>query len=352
MRHQNPSPGYAHEHFYAKIEFMNRIAVIGGGAWGTALAQACRANGRETVLWALEAEVVEAVNHDHENSVYLPGIALDDGLRASTDLAVAADVELVLLVTPAQHLRSITTQLANHLPAGVPAVICAKGVEKGSFALMSEVLAETLPEAPPVVLSGPTFAKEVAVGLPTAVTLAAGTENMALEIGECLGRPHFRPYFSQDIIGAQIGGAMKNVMAVACGIVEGKQMGENARAALMTRGLAELTRYGLARGAQLETLMGLSGIGDLSLTCNSLQSRNMSFGADLGKGKTAAEIMAERNSVAEGVHTAAAVAAEAQAKNIDMPIALTVDQIANQGADLDDAIASLLNRPFQAEFHG
>ncbi len=329
---------------------MKRIAVIGGGAWGTALAQVCRANGRDTVIWALEDDVVGAINQSHENKVYLPGVPLDPDLRATRELGEAGDADLVLLVTPAQHLRSIARQLAGQVKGGVPMVICSKGVEIGSFALMSEVLAEILPENPPAILSGPTFAQEVASGLPTAVTLAAAGEKTGGAIVEAIGRPTFRPYLSDDIIGAQIGGAVKNVIAVACGIVEGKRLGENARAALMTRGLAELARYGIARGARMETLMGLSGIGDLSLTCNSLQSRNMSFGAELGQGKTAAEIKAARNSVAEGVHTAAAVTAEATAKNIDMPIAATVDLIANQGGNVDDAIQALLSRPFQPEF--
>ncbi len=328
---------------------MNRITVIGGGAWGTALAQVCRANDRDTVIWAREPEVVDAINDGHENTVFLPGVPLDPELQASGDLACAAEADLVLLVTPAQHLRTIAEQLTGHIGMGTPVVICAKGVEKGSFALMSEVVEETLPDAIPAVLSGPTFAKEVASGLPTAVTLAAAYEKLAQRIVETLGRPTFRPYFSTDVVGAQIGGAIKNVIAVACGIVEGKRMGENARAALMTRGLAELTRYGVARGAQVETLMGLSGIGDLSLTCNSLQSRNMSFGAALGQGMTTAEIMAERNTVAEGVHTAAAVTAEVADSSIEMPIAETVDQVANHGADIDEAIAAILNRPFQPE---
>ncbi len=329
---------------------MNRISVIGGGAWGTALAQVCRANGRETVLWARETEVVDSINDDHENTLFLPGVRLDPGLVASPDLASAAAADLVLLVTPAQHLRQVSADLAAHIRPGVPAVICAKGVEIGTFALMSEVLAETLPGNPPAVLSGPTFAREVALGLPTAVTLAAADEAGGQRMVEALGRPAFRPYLSDDVIGAQIGGAIKNVIAVACGIVEGKALGESARAALMTRGLAELARYGSARGARRETLMGLSGIGDLSLTCNSLASRNMSFGAALGRGQSAAEILAERNSVAEGVHTAAAVAQEIAGQDFEMPITAAVDAIANHADDIDKVISDLLARPFQPEF--
>jgi glycerol-3-phosphate dehydrogenase (NAD(P)+) len=329
---------------------MNRIGVIGAGAWGTALAQVARQQGRETTIWAREPEVVASINSEHRNNLYLGKVALDRDLRASTDMADLKTAELILLVTPAQHMRAVATELAPHIKAGVPLVICSKGVEKGSFDLMSDVAHETLPDNPVAVLSGPTFAIEVARGLPTAVTLACGDASLGREIVDAIGGPAFRPYLHDDVAGAQIGGAIKNVMAIACGIVAGKQMGDNARAALMTRGLAEILRYGARRGAKPETMMGLSGLGDLALTCSSPQSRNMSLGIELGKGRTMAEVLAERNSVAEGVTTAAAVTAEARANAVDMPIAQAVDGICNQAADVNSTIEALLRRPFTTEF--
>ena len=228
-------------------------------------------------------------------------------------------------------------------------VICAKGIELGSHALMSEVIAETLPENPLAILSGPTFAIEVAQGMPTAVTLACADKNLGSELVELIGQPYFRPYWTDDVIGAQIGGAVKNVLAIACGIVEGRKMGDNARAALMTRGLAEVMRYGALRGARAETLMGLSGLGDLTLTCNSLLSRNMSLGTELGTGRTMKEVLAGRQSVAEGSLTAGAITDHIRALDIEMPICSAVDAILNQQANLDETIKALLQRPYRAE---
>ena len=328
---------------------MKRIGIIGGGAWGTALATAaCRA-GRDVVLQAREAEVVTAINESHENTLFLPGIALDEAIRATADPAEAADAEAVLLAAPAQHLRAVTADLAPHWRAGVPAVICAKGIERETCALMSEVVEETLPGVPYAVLSGPTFAAEVARELPTAVTLAAADRTLGETLAAAIGTPRFRTYLSADPIGAQLGGAVKNVLAIACGIVEGRRLGDNSRAALITRGLAEIVRLGAAKGAQAETLMGLSGFGDLTLTCNNIQSRNFSLGVALGEGRKLDEILAGRRSVAEGVPTASSVSELARRLGVDMPICVAVDGVLNHFADLDATIEGLLARPYTTE---
>lgn len=330
----------------------HRIGVIGGGAWGTALALAALRAGREVRLWAREPAVVAAVNEARENRDYLPGVPLPEALVATSDLGDLADRDAILLVTPAQHLRAACAALTPHLRSGAPVVICAKGIELDRFALMSEAAADGLPAgAPLAVLSGPTFAAEVARGLPTAVTLACADAELGAALVAALGSRTFRPYSSDDVIGSQVGGAVKNVLAIACGVVEGRRLGDNARAALITRGLAEITRLALALGGRAETLMGLSGLGDLTLTCSSLQSRNMSLGAALGQGRTLAEILAERRSVAEGVYTAAAVVGLAGRLGVDMPICAAVDAILNRGAGLDEAIDGLLARPFRGEGH-
>ncbi len=328
---------------------MERIGIIGGGAWGTALATVAARAGRGALLWAIEAEVVDGINTDHRNPVYLPDVDLDEDIRATTDLAHAADADILLLATPAQHMRDVTARLADHLAPGVPVVVCAKGVEQGTHALMTDVLAETLPDAPVAVLSGPTFAREVALGLPTAVTLACADDVIGDALVAALGGAHFRPYRSDDVIGAEIGGAVKNVLAIACGITEGRGLGENARAALITRGLAEMTRLCLAKGGRAETMMGLSGLGDLTLTCSSTKSRNYSLGHALGQGEKLEQVMAGRRTVAEGVHSAAAVVRLAGTLAIEMPIVAAVDDILNHGADIGVVIDGLLQRPFRAE---
>ena len=329
---------------------MERLAVIGGGAWGTALAMTTRRAGREAVLWARDADVVESVNRRHENPAYLPGVGLDPVIRATTDLADAARyAEAALLVVPAQHLRVVARRLRPHLSPGVPVLLCAKGVEQGSLALMTEVAAEELPEAPQAVLSGPTFAAEVARGLPTAVTVAATDPDLAARFAAALGTPSFRPYASDDPVGAEIGGAVKNVLAIACGIVVGRRLGDNARAALITRGLAEIVRLAVAKGGRAETLTGLSGLGDLTLTCTAMQSRNHSLGVALGEGRALADVLAERRSVAEGVASAASVTALAARLGVEMPIAAAVDSILHRDAAIDETIARLLARPFRRE---
>jgi glycerol-3-phosphate dehydrogenase (NAD(P)+) len=328
---------------------MTRLGVVGGGAWGTALALVARRAGADVTLWVREPEVVTGINKQHVNALFLPGVPLDPQIRATGELADVARAELLLLVVPAQHMRAIAQQLAGLAPQ-TPVVVCAKGVEIGTTRLMSEVITETMPGRALAVLSGPTFAREVALGLPVAVTIASRSGTLAQRVATWLGGPTFRPYASDDPIGTEIGGAVKNVLAIACGIAMGRGLGDNARAALITRGLAEMIRFGVAKGGLVATLVGLSGLGDLTLTCTSEQSRNLSLGIALGRGRALPEIIAERRSIAEGVYSAAAVVALAKTLGVEMPIAAAVDAVLNLGADIDATIAGLLQRPFRAEF--
>ncbi len=325
------------------------LGVIGGGAWGTALAMVAQRAGRDVQLWVHEVEVAEEINTGHENKTYLPGIALDPSIKATNDMGDLIGTDAYLLVPPAQHARAVTTQLHDVLQKGSLVAICAKGIEQNSGKLMSEIMKETLPDAVPAVLSGPSFASDVARGLPAAVTLACAEEDAAQALATAIGTPTFRPYWTSDVIGTQIGGAIKNVLAIACGIVDGKQLGESARAALTARGFAEMVRLGKRLGARPETMTGLSGLGDLILTCASTQSRNMSLGVALGEGKSLKDIMGDRNSVAEGVHTAAAVKAMGEKRHLEMPICDAVADIVSGVQTVDEAIASLLARPFTAE---
>ncbi|MGE0597204.1 MAG: NAD(P)H-dependent glycerol-3-phosphate dehydrogenase [Hyphomonadaceae bacterium] len=325
------------------------IAILGAGAWGTALAQVAAIAGREVTIWAREPEVVAAINVERQNALFLPGAPLSDAVLATGDMAVAARAELILAAPPAQHMRGVLTALKPVIPAGKPIVLCAKGVERGTLALMTDVLAETLPQARAAVLSGPGFAKDVVRGLPTATTIASPDPDLAARIVATIGLPTFRPYVTDDLIGAEIGGAVKNVIAVACGMAEGRRLGDGARAALITRGFAELTRLGLALGGRAETLSGLCGLGDLVLTCTSMNSRNTSLGAALGEGRALAEILAERRSVAEGAESAPAVVALAKRQGVEMPICEAVDAIVGGRISIDEAIAALLSRPFKAE---
>ena len=325
---------------------IERLGIVGGGAWGTALAQVAASGGRETLLWARESDVVEAINGSHENSVYLPGQKLDPAIRATSDLGNLSGCDAWLIVTPAQHMRSV---LQGARDCGLPLVLCSKGIEERSGRLLHEVAREACRSAPIAVLSGPTFAHEVAAGLPTAVTLAAEDDGLAEELRERIAQPTFRIYLSDDLAGAEIGGAVKNVLAIACGIVEGKRLGQNARAALIARGFAEMTRFGVAFGAQRETLAGLSGLGDLVLTCSSASSRNFSLGLGIGEGRTAAELMSDRKTVAEGAFTAPVLARLAQEKQIDMPIVATVNDLLAGRCTADEALEQLLSRPPRPE---
>jgi glycerol-3-phosphate dehydrogenase (NAD(P)+) len=323
--------------------------VIGGGAWGTALAQVCARAGLDTTLWAREADVVASVNTSHENTSFLPGVDLDPSIRATGDFADLAGSDLVLAVAPAQHLRAALTAFAPHAREGLRILLCAKGIEQGSLKLMTEVLAETIPQAQPAVLSGPSFAGEVARGLPTAVTLACPDPGCAEELAELIATPTFRPYFATDMIGAEAGGAVKNVLAIACGIVEGRGLGRSAHAALITRGFSELTRIAVALGGEADTVAGLCGLGDLVLTCSSPQSRNMSVGLALGRGQTLHEALEGKISIAEGVESAPAVRQLARKLGVDTPICEATAAILAGEVGVDDAIRGLLSRPLREE---
>ena len=326
-----------------------KIAIIGAGAWGTALAVAARRAGCDVLIWALEPGVADSIAHDNENRPYLPGVKLDPAIRATNDLGDAAAADIVLLAAPAQHFRRTAGPLAGQLAPSTPLIICSKGIEQETLALMSEAVSSLFAANPIMVLSGPTFASDVAAGLPTAVTLAADDIDAAQQVANCLSSERFRPYSSDDVIGAQIGGAIKNVLAIGCGIADGRGFGDNARAALITRGLSELTRLCLAKGGRAETMMGLSGMGDLVLTCTGTQSRNYSLGLAIGQDRTLADVLEERNSIAEGVFTASAAVALAEKLDVDMPIATAVDAILNRDADIDDVIGALLARPLKTE---
>ncbi|WP_395621923.1 NAD(P)H-dependent glycerol-3-phosphate dehydrogenase [Sphingomonas daechungensis] len=326
----------------------DRLGVIGGGAWGTALAQVGASGGRDVLLWARETDVVDSINASNENKVFLPGSKLDPRVRATGDLADLADCDAWLVVTPAQHMRAVLEVAPS---VGRPLILCSKGIEEHSGAMLHRVAAEACPSAPIAVLSGPTFAHEVAAGLPTAVTLAAEDAAFAEALRERIARPTFRVYLSDDVAGAEIGGAVKNVLAIACGVVDGKGLGQNARAALIARGFAEMTRFGLANGAKRETLVGLSGLGDLVLTCSSTSSRNFSLGKAIGEGRSAAELMSNRKTVAEGAFTAPVLARLAEQMKIDMPVVAAVAKLLSGGAGVDQVLQELLSRPPRPEAH-
>ena len=323
------------------------IGVLGGGAWGTALANAMARGGEDALIWAREAEVVASINRNHENRTFLPGISLDPKVRATGMTGELAACDVWLVVAPTQHLRAV---LAESPVAHAPTlVLCAKGIEARTRLLMSEVARQVAAACPIAVLSGPTFAHEVAAGLPTAVTLACEDTALGERLAARLSRPALRPYLSDDLIGAEIGGAVKNVLAIGCGVVIGAGLGENARAALIARGFAEMTRYGVARGASPETLAGLSGLGDLVLTCGSAQSRNMSLGLALGQGATAKAALAGKSSIAEGAATAPVLADDAARRGVDMPIVAAVADLLAGRIATSAAIERLLRRPLKAE---
>jgi glycerol-3-phosphate dehydrogenase (NAD(P)+) len=325
------------------------VSVIGGGAWGTALAQTLALGDMRVTLWAREADVVADITSRHVNRSFLPGVDLDPRIRATGDLATAAASDAVLVVVPAQHVRATLALLARDLRSGTPVVMCAKGIEQASGKLMGDVVTEALPDAQLAVLSGPSFASDVARGLPAALTLACRNEATGRALASALSSRQMRLYWSSDVTGAELGGAVKNVIAIAAGIVEGRGLGASAHAAIVTRGFAELRRFGEAMGARPETLLGLSGLGDLVLTCGSPQSRNMSLGRALGEGKRLTDILGSRSAVTEGVTTAAAVVRLAREKGVEMPIAAAVHAIIEGRIGVDDAIAALMQRPLKAE---
>ena len=318
------------------------LGIVGGGAWGTALAQVASAGGRDTLMWAMEPEVVESINSRHENSAFLPAIPLNETIRATQDLADLDSCDAWIVVTPAQHMRSVL----GRAPTGDrPLVLCSKGIEASTGKLLHEVAREVCPSSPLAVLSGPTFAHEVASGLPTAVTLACADRALGEELRARINLVQFRTYCTEDVAGAEAGGAVKNVLAIACGIVEGKRFGQNARAALIARGFAEMTRFGVAMGGRRETLAGLSGLGDLVLTCSSTSSRNFSLGKAIGEGKNVRELMKDRRTVAEGAHTAPVVHRIALERDIDMPIVGAVVELLEGQSKIDELLQTLLSRP-------
>ncbi len=328
---------------------MQKVGVIGAGAWGTALAQVLAGAGNEVIMWAREVDVVAAVNEQHENTFFLPGIPLNEAVTATESLSTAADADALLVVTPAQHVRKTLDALKGDITAGKPVVICAKGIELESGMLMSQVAEEIVPGATLAVLTGPTFAREIAAGLPGAATLGCRDKDLAQELVDGLASRTLRLYVQEDMLGAQIGGAVKNVIAIACGVVAGKKLGDSARAALVTRGMAEMARLASAMGAKKETLLGMCGMGDLLLTCTSMQSRNYSLGFALGEGVPLADILSERSAVTEGVQTAEALMTMAKKNAVDMPISQAVFKCLSEELSIDGAIEKMLERPPRPE---
>lgn len=324
---------------------MHHIGVVGGGAWGTALACLARRAGRRVTLWSRDPAIATAIARDRANPVYLPGQTIDAGIEAASALDDLGSCDAILLVCPAQAVREVAARLTGDAPV----VICAKGIEARSGLLMPELLGEVLPGRPLAMLSGPSFAEEAVRGLPTAVSIATLDEELGRLLAGSLAAGVFRPYWTNDVLGVALGGALKNVLAIAAGIVEGRGLGYNAAAALITRGFAEVARLGLAMGAQLETLTGLSGLGDIVLSCHGPLSRNRSLGLALGKGGSLSGHMSGRRQVVEGEATAPAVLARAQSLGIEMPICAAVDAILHREASLDEAIRALLARPLRRE---
>lgn len=329
---------------------MKSIGVVGGGAWGTALAVVVnRAGTGEMTLWTRNRHVYESIIDHNRNDIYLPDVYIDPSIEITRELPEVCQQDLLLMVVPAQHMRATCIAMSDYLPAETPLVICSKGVERGSLSLMSEVVQSVLPKNPVAVLSGPNFAYEAAKGKPTATTIACQDAELGEQIAFMIGSSMFRPYVQPDVIGTQIGGAVKNVIAIACGIAMGRELGENARAALITRSVSELRRLCLVKGGQGETLMGLSGLGDLILTCNSAKSRNTSLGIALGQGKTLDEVLSERKGVTEGVASAESIQQLAQMHAVDMPICRAVYEVLYEDVDIDAVITQLLDRPFTRE---
>ncbi len=319
------------------------VGIIGAGAWGTALAGVAARAGRDVVLYARNSASAAQIAATRANPK-LPGVMLDASVKVTDDIAVAAVADIILIATPAQNLREAAAALAPHPAVKKPVIACAKGIERGTHKFMTEVIAEAAPNVIPAILSGPSFADDVARGLPTAVTLAAKDETLATALVQALGSATFRPYHTTDVRGVEIGGAAKNVLAIAAGIVVGRKLGASAQAALTTRGFSELMRLGRACGARSETMSGLSGLGDLILTCSSPQSRNLALGIALGRGEPP-----PRNKLAEGEFTAPVLIELAASQNVDMPVSNAVAAILSGAMTIDAAIESLLTRPFKAE---
>ena len=326
-----------------------RVGIVGGGAWGTALAHTLVGAGRDVLLWAYEPDTVQEINDHHTNRVFLPGVSLHEDVRATALLEDVADCDLMLLVPPAQHLRRLAGELKDYVGPEVPLLICAKGIEQGTSKMLGDVVAGEVPHATVGALSGPSFAGEVARGLPAALTVACHDETLGKRLAKSLGSRSLRIYWSDDLIGVQLGGAIKNVLAIAAGIVDGRQLGANAHAALVTRGFAEMRRLGGALGARNDTLSGLSGLGDLLLTCGSSQSRNMSLGRALGEGRSLDEVLGERRAVTEGVYTAHAMVQLSADRGVEVPIAAAVKGVVDGRLSVDEAIDGLMARPLRSE---
>lgn len=325
------------------------VGVVGGGAWGTALAAVAARAGRDTVIWARDSKTVESISSRHENKSRLPGIVLDPAIRATNDFAEVAAQDVQILAVPAQEVRQTLGGMVGYIRPDCPLLLAAKGLERITEAFLSDVVGQVLPDNAVAIISGPSFAVDVARGLPTAVTLACANTETGRDLVRILGHPTFRPYRSEDVIGTQIGGAVKNVLAIACGIVEGQELGASAHAALIARGFAEMNRFGQALGARTETLAGLSGLGDLVLSGTNAQSRNFSFGLELGRGGSVGAILDSRQAVTEGVWTAPAVVRRAQAAGVEMPISAAVAAVVEGDIDVGTAIDGLLARPFREE---
>jgi glycerol-3-phosphate dehydrogenase (NAD(P)+) len=325
---------------------MHTIAVLGAGSWGTALAVHLGRLGHDVRLWGRDAALVARLVETRENADYLPGVVLD-GVHPTTSMEDAVGAAtLVVVAVPSQGLRAVVHRAVAMAPPAVPFVSAAKGLEHGTLFRMSQVIAdEAGPSRPVAVLSGPTFAHEVAAGLPTAVTLACADKALGQALRGRINLPHFRTYLTDDVCGAEVGGAVKNVLAIACGVAEGRGLGQNARAALIARGFAEMTRFGLAMGGRRETLAGLSGLGDLVLTCSSTSSRNFSLGKAIGEGRPAAELLADRRTVAEGAHTAPVLHRIAVERDIDMPLVAAVVELLEGRVGIDELLETMLSRP-------
>lgn len=328
---------------------MKKIGVLGAGSWGTALAKVCAKPGRDVVMWARDPEIVTSVNEEHVNPHYLSDVALPHEVRATQDFDELCDAEAILLVTPAQKLREIIEQFSDQLPNWIPLVICSKGIEIESGQFLSEVLKEITDGNPVAALSGPNFADEVAYGLPAATTIACEDRDLGFLLVESIGSHTFRPYYNPDMMSVQLAGALKNVYAIASGVTAGRNLGENAIAALITRSLAEMSRLGARLGGDMKTFMGLSGVGDLMLSCQSARSRNRTLGYYIGSGKTAEQVMSGSRSVFEGYHTSASVKKLAQKGGVDMPVAEAVYKVLYEGSEIGSSVASLLARPFSEE---
>lgn len=325
---------------------MDKVSVIGAGSWGTALAILCNRAGRSVTLYARNKILAENIRQKNQNDRYLPSIYLDPSINVTNELQEACRTDVLILAVPAQHLRATVISLSDFLASDIPIVISSKGIERGSLSLMTEVVQGVLPANPVAVIAGPNFAYEAASGLPTATSIASDDKKLAQKLTITIGSTLFRPYMTDDVIGAQVGGAVKNVIAIACGIAMGKRLGENARAALITRGIIEIGRLCVKKGGKFNTLMGLCGYGDLVLTCTSMQSRNMTLGYALGQGKKLKEITAGRTGITEGIETSQSVRDLAKKYHLEMPICQAVYDILHEGAGIDDAINELLERPF------